>query len=54
MSAQPAVEALTNSPDSDGVDATNNPLEVSITTNSTGPLNIVATVRALAESGEPC
>jgi hypothetical protein len=54
VSAQPAVEALTNRPGSDGVDATNNPLEVSITTNSTGPLNIAATVCPLTKSGQPC
>jgi hypothetical protein len=53
VSAQPVVEATANRPGSDGVDGTNNPLEVSITTNSTGPLNIVATVCSLAESGEP-
>jgi hypothetical protein len=54
VSAQPVVEAMANRPGSDGVDPTNNPLEVSITTNSTGPLNLIATVRSLAESSEPC
>ena len=45
------VEALTDRPDSDGVDPFDNPLLVSISTNSTGPLNLVATVGSLTGGG---
>ena len=37
-------KALVDRPDSDGVDYTGNPLLVSISTNNTGPLNLIATV----------
>ena len=42
------------SPGSDGVDTTGNPLQVSITTNTTGPLNLVATVSSPAGRGGWC
>ena len=46
------VEASTDHPDSDGVDYGGNPLEVSITTNSTGPLNLVALVSPPVEGDD--
>jgi len=42
---------LADHPGSDGVDYGGNPLEVSITTNSTGPLNMVALVSPPVKGG---
>lgn len=52
--AQHFTQELADRPYSDGVDYGANPLEVSITTNSTGPLNLVALVSTLVESGGQC
>ena len=47
-------KTLTEPSGSDGVDPFDNPLEVSISTNSSGPLNIVATVCSAVGSGALC